>query len=629
MRTRTPPPSLHPLELRRLLSFSTLSADDPSVYTIQSPQPTAVAAAVPTASVVTVLNNGPASNRIDLAVVGDGFTKSQLPTYSADVQNFISGFFNEAPLSTYKSFFNVHQVNVISSVSGVSGDPSQGTIRDTPLSMSFWTNGIQRLLGIDTMTAQSYAKLAPGDDQTVAIANSTTYGGAGYPDDHVMTFAGGNAAAIEIVKHEFGHSFAQLADEYDYGGPAQWPGGEPTEADISTLTSTKMAAQKVKWWRWLGIDGVGTYEGAEYSQFGIYRPTLNSKMRTLGQPYGPVNTEQLIEHMYDIVKPIDSATAAGTYASTKTFSVTPLEPADHSDTVRWFIDNKIISGATGKAFDPAHLSLTPGKHTLSVTVEDPTSAVRDETFRAAHMAESLQWTITVANPPADITPPTARYSAGPAPTSGGTTYRFSMTFSDNVGIKASTIDSSDVLVTGPGGYSQLASLVSKGSLTTNSSPRTATYQIMAPAGSWDADDNGDYSIRLRGSQVSDTAGNFAAASVLGTLNVALPNTITLAGRVFADHNGDGVQESGDAGLAGIVIYIDSNHDGAYESSEPKTTTDANGDYRFTTLGLHSFRVRELLPSGYRIDNPSSAYYDVTLVRGEDMGGKNFADEPSL
>jgi hypothetical protein len=610
-----------------LLSFSTLAVDDPSVYTIQSSQPTAVAAAAPTAAVVTVLNNGPASNRIDLAVVGDGFTKSQLSTYSADVQSFINGFFSEAPLSSYKSFFNVHQVDVISNVSGVSGDPGQGTMRQTPLSMSFWTNGIQRLLGIDTMTAQAYAKLAPGDDQTVAIANATMYGGAGYPDDHVMTFAGGNTAAIEIVKHEFGHSFAQLADEYSYGGPAQWSGGEPTQADISTLNATQMAAQKVKWWRWLGIDGVDTYQGAEYSQYGIYRPTLNSKMRTLGQPYGPVNSEQLIEHMYDIVKPIDSATAAGAYASTKTFSVTPLEPADHSDTVRWFIDNKIISGATGKTFNPAHLTLTPGKHTLSVTVEDPTKAVRDETFRAAQMAESLQWTITVANPPADITPPVANYNAGVAPVGGDTAYRFSVTFSDNVGIKTSTLDSSDVLVTGPGGYSRLASLVSTGSAT-NGSPRTATYQITAPAGSWDTDDNGDYSIRLRSSQVSDTAGNFAAAGVLGTLHVALPSAITLAGRVFADHNGDGVQQSGDAGLAGVVIYIDSNHDGAYESTEPKTKTNADGDYRFTTLGPHTFRVRELLPSGYRVDNPSSTYYDVTLMLGEDVRGRNFADAPA-
>src|SRR4051794_8177878 len=132
-------------------------------------------------AVTTVLNNGPSSNRIDLAVVGDGFTQAQLSTYSADVQTFIKGFFNEAPLSSYKSFFNVHQVNVVSNVSGVSDDPTMGVARDTPLGMSFWTSGIERLLGVNTWAAQQYAQTAPGDDQTIAIANSSKYGGAGYP----------------------------------------------------------------------------------------------------------------------------------------------------------------------------------------------------------------------------------------------------------------------------------------------------------------------------------------------------------------------------------------------------------------------------------------------------------------
>src|SRR4051812_11438681 len=177
------------------------------------------------AAVTTVLNNGPASNRIDLAVVGDGFTQTQLPTFAADVQTFIKGFFNEAPLSSYKSFFNVHQVDVVSNVSGVSGDPTSGVTRNTPLSMSFWTDGIERLLGVDTAAAKQIAQSAPGHDQTIAIANSNKYGGAGYPSEDVLTFAGGNASAVEIVKHEFGHSFGDLADEYGYGGPTNWPGG--------------------------------------------------------------------------------------------------------------------------------------------------------------------------------------------------------------------------------------------------------------------------------------------------------------------------------------------------------------------------------------------------------------------
>ena len=118
-----------------------------------------------------------------------------------------------------------------------------------------------------------------------------------------------------------------------------------------------------------------------------------------------------------------------------------------------------------------------------------------------------------------------------------------MTFSDNIAVKASTIDSSDVQVVNTvNGYSQIAKLISIDH-TTNGTPRVATYQVTAPGGMWDTPDNGSYSIKLRASQVSDVAGNFAAATTLGTLHVSLPGTITLSGRAFVDHNGDGVVET--------------------------------------------------------------------------------------
>ncbi len=217
---------------------------------------------------------------------------------------------------------------------------------------------------------------------------------------------------MEIVKHEFGHSFGNLADEYSYGGPSNWNQGEPPQADVSTYTSAQMLARHAKWWRWLGIDGVGTYAGADYSQTGIYRPTQSSKMSVLGLPYGPVNTEQLIEKMYETVHPIDSATAAGSYSTGMKFYVKPLEPSDHQDAVQWYIDGKAIAGATGTTFNPSSVSPSPGQHTLKVKVEDMTSAVRDEGFRSRYMTGTQQWTITAGRAVPDNTPPVAMYHAG-------------------------------------------------------------------------------------------------------------------------------------------------------------------------------------------------------------------------
>ncbi len=150
------------LEARQLLSASA-SGDSAAIFDVHPGGSVSAMAAkpasVPAAGVVTVLNNGPSSNRVDLSVVGDGFTRSQLSLYASDVQTFVRGFFNEAPLDSYKSFFNVYQVNVISNVSGVTNDPNQGVVRDTPLSMSFWTNGIERLLGVNTYMAKQYAQM--------------------------------------------------------------------------------------------------------------------------------------------------------------------------------------------------------------------------------------------------------------------------------------------------------------------------------------------------------------------------------------------------------------------------------------------------------------------------------------
>jgi hypothetical protein len=53
--------------------------------------------------------------------------------------------------------------------------------------------------------------------------------------------------------------------------------------------------------------------------------------------------------------------------------------------------------------------------------------------------------------------------------------------------------------------------------------------------------------------------------------------------------------------------------------------DGAGNYTFIALGAGNFRVREVSPSGYHLSTPSSGYYDVTLVMGQRLGGKNFAD----
>lgn len=120
----------------------------------------------------------------------------------------------------------------------------------------------------------------------------------------------------------------------------------------------------------------------------------------------------------------------------------------------------------------------------------------------------------------DTTAPTATAIAGSVTTTGGTLYQFSVTYSDSTAVNMATLDSSDILVTGPGGFSQLAALVSV-SNSANGTPRTATYQITAPGGTWDIADNGTYTFTVRPNQVSDTRSNFMPSSTLGSFLVSL------------------------------------------------------------------------------------------------------------
>src|SRR5439155_16423524 len=90
-------------------------------------------------------------------------------------------------------------------------------------------------------------------------------------------------------------------------------------------------------------------------------------------------------------------------------------------------------------------------------------------------------------------------------TSGGAaTHPFTVVFSDNLAIDIASLDGSDIRVTGPGGFTQLAALVSVTSVS-NGTPRTATYRITTPGGSWDSADNGSYTVALQANQVRDTA----------------------------------------------------------------------------------------------------------------------------
>jgi hypothetical protein len=165
---------------------------------------------------------------------------------------------------------------------------------------------------------------------------------------------------------------------------------------------------QTKWWRWLNTNEPAfdqthsAYLGGYYSQFGIYRPTNNSKMRNLGRPFNLVSVEALIRNIYLDVDPIDDATpGSGPLPATTTLWVEPVQPLHGHMSVQWLLEGAPIPGATATTFQPATLSLQ-GQWNVSVRVVDNTPWVRDPAIRSAHMTSEQSWVVHYSATPGDV-----------------------------------------------------------------------------------------------------------------------------------------------------------------------------------------------------------------------------------
>ena len=100
-------------------------------------------------------------------------------------------------------------------------------------------------------------------------------------------------------------------------------------------------------------------------------------------------------------------------------------------------------------------------------------------------------------------------------------------------------------------------------------------------------------------------------------------TGSISGTKFNDVNGDGIQESGDTGLAGLTVYLDTNNNDSLDVGEISATTDANGAYTFTHLAPGTYHVLEVQQAGVLQTTPNPA--PITLAAGQAVSGVNFGD----
>jgi IgA Peptidase M64 len=269
------------------------------------------------------------------------------------------------PFGRYRNFFNIYSIDVVSNQSGAD-DPANGVERDTVLDGHY--NG--RTLSVDLNKAdqieESVLPYGVSSEMRYILLNSAAYGGAGYDSG---IYSAGNVHAYEIALHEIGHAFADLGDEYDYGIPGPYTGAEPSYANV---TADPAGA---KWARWIGYDQpgigvIGAYEGAYYRTEGAYRPSLNSKMKNLGQPFDAVSREHFVLKFYQFVDPLDAYTDPWTIHRNLTdFYVDTIDPA--VILVDWTVDGVTAVNA-GETFRITKDHYGFGEHTIKARAYDPT-----------------------------------------------------------------------------------------------------------------------------------------------------------------------------------------------------------------------------------------------------------------
>ena len=218
---------------------------------------------------------------IHIAFLAEGYQQHEMPTFINDAKIAIEALFAHEPFKSMKERFNIVAVKAPSIDSGTS-EPGNGIWKQTALSSHFDTFYSDRYL--TTLNLKDLHDLLAGTpyEHIIVLVNTEKYGGGGILNSYNLSMTH-HPKYRPVVVHEFGHSFAGLADEYAYETediPMYPHDIEPWEKNITTKVNFHG-----KWEDMIGKDSkAGLYEGAGYSLKGVYRAYPDCRMRTNENP---------------------------------------------------------------------------------------------------------------------------------------------------------------------------------------------------------------------------------------------------------------------------------------------------------------------------------------------------------
>lgn len=356
-------------------------------------------------------------NRLDLLIVGDGYTAEQESRFHGDVEKMANEFFSIEPYKTYRSYMNVNSLFVPSEEEGAdhphcsdpSPDPKEGTFVDTAFDATFCTAEILRLLTVATWKVELAAAAVPDWDMLLVLVNDPLYGGAGGS----ISVVSRNDHATSVLQHEFGHTFSRLDDEYSSPLPGEpLLCGDTDDApyrcgpNITDQTSRAL----IKWSPWIdpstplptppSFGGIGLFLGGNYSTVGQYRPK-NECLMNLGKFFCEICSQEFVRRIYegwggvpvDGVSPIESVTPAPggirvTPGVPIEFHASLLRSTEDALQIEWLVNGAVVSsGAASFTHVPEG-----GTTSIELRVTDRTAMVHPQMANGL-LTKSRTWTL--------------------------------------------------------------------------------------------------------------------------------------------------------------------------------------------------------------------------------------------
>lgn len=242
-----------------------------------------------------ILISGKPEKKIDLVFLAEGYTQQEMDKFLNDVERMKDYLFETEPFDKHKKDFNIYAILTPSQESGTDM-PGKDIYKNTVFNSTFHTFGTPRYLTTSDMKNVYDAAANVPYDHIYILANTYRYGGGGFYNFMGISSVD-DVLSEKVFVHEFGHSFAGLADEY-YNTEVAYGDFynlkvEPWEPNITTLVDFNS-----KWKDMLDKDTpipteriaknkelLGVYEGGGYMNKGIYSPFINCRMRSNDVPY--------------------------------------------------------------------------------------------------------------------------------------------------------------------------------------------------------------------------------------------------------------------------------------------------------------------------------------------------------